>query len=407
MMSTARKSWIRRLMVVVVTLALVDQLLLYTVLRDGVFFGHDVAPFAQPLFSPQQRDMLARFEELLAEDRAKFDARTQFDAELGWCPPRGGRREKMAFDWAGSRMGIAPLPRNRGAGERLIALVGCSFTLGSEVRDDESWAYGLDARLPGTRVGNFGVGGYGADQTLLRYRRDVAPLAPDEVWFGFFPGATLRVSSHFPPLVHRWRARTVLFKPMFTREQDGTLTLHPSPARTPEDVGRLLHDRAAFMDALAEHDAWIGRARPAYMEQGAHWSHHSALGRVLLTLHERGGRSASDALSDTNSSIYRLNRELILTLAREVVSNGARFRVLILPGGLELEEAREQGGGYWQPLVDALRLEGVEVLDLSHALLEAGVTQGDTYWMPGGHYSARTNAIVAGAIDAAWGQPAD
>jgi hypothetical protein len=390
--------WRKRLLVGLLGFVAVDQLLLYTVLSDGVLLGNVVAPFSQPLFSDLQRRLLSDFELSLAGDRAHFESQSQFDAELGWCPRRGGRWAGAEFDWAGSRLGVSPLPRERVAGERLIGLVGCSFTLGSEVRDEETWARALDLRWPDTRVGNFGVAGYGVDQAYLRYRRDVAPLRPDEVWLGFFPNAALRASSRFPPLYHRWRARGILFKPRFSLEPSGELRLHPSPAQRPEDIVRLLHDQTAFLEALGQDDPWIARARAAYLPLGTHWSHYSAFARLFLTLHERRGRDVPASLKDESGALFRLNLAVMLAFAREVEATGARFRILILPGWRELEEFATRGQGYWQPLVASLRAQGLEVLDLTEGMLEAGVNQGQEFWMPGGHHSARTHRIITKII---------
>jgi hypothetical protein len=243
------------------------------------------------------------------------------------------------------------------------------------------------------------------DQALLRYRRDGAPLAPDEVWLGFFPGAALRVTSRFPPLFGRWRSRTLNFKPCFTLDDGEALRLLSSPARTPEDIPRLLRDPGAFLAALGGDDPWLRRARPAYLPLGTHWSHHFALGRIALTLYERRGRATSALLADRDSVVSRLNRALVLALARDVQQSGARFRVLVLPGGHDLVELERSGRGHWQDFVDALRESGLDVLDLSAALLRAGVGQDERYWMPEGHYTPLTNGLVAAAIEEAWFRP--
>jgi len=397
-----RRALPKRLFVAFVSLLLADQLLLYTVLSDGILLGNSVAPFAQPLFSARQRAIFAKCEAQITKDPARFEREAQFDAELGWCPPRDGRHGEAEFDWAGSRLGPEPLPRERD-GSWMIGLVGCSFTLGSEVEDEETWAYELDVRWKETRIGNFGVGGYGVDQALLRYRRDVAPLEPDEVWLGFFPHAALRASSRFPPLFARWRAPTLLFKPRFALDSAGELVLQPSPARTPEDIVRLVRDPAAFLEAL-EGDPWIARAPAAYLPHGRHWTHHSAFTRVLLTLYERRGRAVPPLLAEESSELFRLHRALVLALAGEVRAAGARFRMLVLPSRNELEELTRTGAGYWQPLARSLEASGIEVLDLTEKLLAAGVDQGDPFWMPEGHYSPRTNRLVAAAIAEVWSE---
>ena len=395
----------RRLLGLALSAALLvalDQVILYTLLADGVLLGHELAPFAPPLYGARQHSMLLEYEDMLANRREQFERQTQFDADLGWCPRPGYVSKLATFDWAGSRVAHAPLPEEIPAGSKLVALVGCSFTHGSEVLGHESWAARLEELTTDTLFGNFGVAGHGIDQALLRYRRDVTPLAPDEVWLGYFPGAALRPTSHFPPLFGRWRTRTLFFKPCFTLDAEGALELHPSPARAPEDIPRLLRDPLAFLAAVEEGDRWIARARPAHLPLGSHWSHRTALSRLALTYHERGGRDTEALLADPASEVFALNRTIVLQLKREVEERGARFRMLVLPGGQDLEGLAPGARGYWRNWVDELEQRGVEVLDVTPDLLRAGVVQGEEFWMPEGHYTPRSNRLVAEAIAAAW-----
>ena len=48
-----------------------------------------------------------------------------------------------------------------------MLLVGCSFTMGWAVADDETWAWRLQELRPDVEVVNRGVGGYGTLQSLL------------------------------------------------------------------------------------------------------------------------------------------------------------------------------------------------------------------------------------------------
>jgi hypothetical protein len=402
--SSTRKTR-RRLLGLALSLALLaafDQLLLYTVLSDGALLGHELAPFAPPLYGPRQRAMLEEYEDLLVNHRESFDRQTQFDAYLGWCPRPGYVSQLATFDWAGSRVAHEPLPREVPAETRLVALVGCSFTHGSEVEGHQTWAAQLERLTEGTLLGNFGVAGHGIDQALLRYRRDVAGLDPDEVWLGFFPGAALRPTTQFPPLLGRWRTSTLFFKPCFTLGEDDSLIPHPSPARVPEDIPRLLRDPLAFLAGVEGADRWIARVRPAHLPLGSHWTHKTALGRLALTFYERGGRDTQALLADRESEVFAINRTIVLALRDEVERSGARFRLLLLPGELDLRGLSGNDRPYWKSWTEELELQGVEVLDVTSELLRAGVEPGAEFWMPEGHYTPHSNRLVAEAITSGW-----
>ena len=391
-----RRLW-RKLALLVLSLAVVDQALQWTVLRDGLLLGIHVAPFDPPLFSDTQRRLLEQYEEQLA-DPGTFARRSLFDAHLGWCPRPGMRRRLRTYDWAGAREGLRALPEQRTAARR-IALVGCSFTEGHEVEATESWAAQLEALAPDLELANLGVGGYGADQAYLRALRDALPLEPDEVWLGLYPSGVQRTTTHFSPLQLHWRARSVLFKPRLSLNGDGGLEVLPSPAQAPEDVPRLLSDQAALFAALAT-DHWVRRAPAAYAARGSRWQHHSGLARLAVTLLERGGRDPYASLRDEDSEVFQVHLALVRDLRRTLADSGRVLRVVILPDSRDVAEAG--AAPPWMRLVAAIEAEGVPVLDASRTLALAGGAQASDLWQPEGHYSPRANRLVAEALHAAW-----
>jgi len=121
----------------------------------------------------------------------------QPDARLGWKPKAG------TYEFPGStpvpdgspapmirvtftedlRRSAGPLVEgNRGA----IALVGCSFTMGQGISDDETFGWKLQQAMR-RQVYNYGVGGYGTYQSYLRLESVLAELEtpPSFVVYGF------------------------------------------------------------------------------------------------------------------------------------------------------------------------------------------------------------------------------
>ncbi len=110
---------------------------------------------------------------------------THYDAELGWTNTAGLRVEDaygpgrtVTINAQGFR-GAADTLVARPAGRTRIVCSGDSFTFGYGVADADAWPAqlgALDARLD---VVNLALGGYGIDQMYLRYLRDGLPLEQD------------------------------------------------------------------------------------------------------------------------------------------------------------------------------------------------------------------------------------
>jgi hypothetical protein len=85
--------------------------------------------------------------------------------------------QQLARENAASPLGWqsdAPRARSSELSQSCGSAFGDSMTHGAEVADDEAWLYRLSARL-GCNVQNFGIGGYGLDQTALRYEMSTPP----------------------------------------------------------------------------------------------------------------------------------------------------------------------------------------------------------------------------------------
>lgn len=392
--------WYARLALAATVFVAVDQVLLHTLLRDDRLSGQIVAPFDPPLFSEWQREQVARYREqqVAIEAGRVRPHQTMLDAELGWVPDPHRKHPDYHYDWSGARVGVAPLARERRAGVRRVVAVGCSFTHGDEVAGEQTWAARVDAAREDMELVNLGCGGYGLDQALLRLRRDGLVLEPDEVWFGWLPAATLRVTTVFPPLlVHE--ARTILFKPRFHLDERGGLVEVPNPAPSLAATLAALASQEAFLDAVGEGDLRLVRTPSAYAPRGSHWLHHSFIARTLLTYRDQRRRPVWDWLADPESEVYRLYRALVLALRGEAEAAGARFRMWVLPAVSHPHRSRQLTGGlYWSALAADLSRAGVEIHDMSPVLEAAGGHANPALWRPAGHYSAQANALVAGEM---------
>ena len=389
---------LRNALLALLVLVVVDQVVHYTVLSDGWLLGRRIAPFDPPLFCEAQYQARERFERHARTGRPR-ELDFEFDAALGWAPIPGRPAGQRTHDWSGSRTGPEELPRERREGVRRLVTIGCSFTMGEEVDDESTWPYLLDASADDWEVANLAMGAYGLDQALLRYRRDGRPLKADALWLGWLPAASLRVGTTFRPAERHWSG-TALFKPRFRFDEDGELQQVPNPARSVAHTARLLTRQHEFYDATVRTDLWVGRAERAYRTFGTSLFHRSALARMYLSVVERADREPKEWILDEESEIHRLVRALIERTSLEAAQDNLAFRLVVLPGRADLRDCRETGTAYWTGVTDALRAQGIEVVDLTRALLDANAVDDDAYWMPGGHYSPKGNALVADELEA-------
>lgn len=163
------------------------------------------------------------------------------DPVLGW--PSKGALASADHDASGSRR----IPAYPTPGDECVTLYGDSYTYGSEVSDSEAWSNILSQRLK-CRVGNFGVGGYGTDQSLLRFTANDADKAPVTI-LGLFPANMMRNVNQYRHL--RTGDSPLGFKPRFVVEED-TLLLIPKPDPTRDELESLEDD----LSRLLPHEAF-------------------------------------------------------------------------------------------------------------------------------------------------------
>lgn len=185
---------------------------------------------------------------------AKF--KPNFDPVLGWNSVPGkqlgpqrncaGGRWTHGFDSLGSRNNPYP------AEDVLISLYGGSYTLSQEVNDDQTWQFFV-SQATGSKVLNFGVGGYGADQAYLKLKRNVERgLKTPIVVLGLYSAGIHRVVNAFRPYYGFGTGLKLGFKPILL-ERGGSFIWEDVPIDS-------LDDRGAVADAalaVRDYDYWF------------------------------------------------------------------------------------------------------------------------------------------------------
>jgi len=112
------------------------------------------------------------------------------DPWIGWkLSPRAAIREangEYQVTYHSNRQGFRSkrdfVP---GVSHKVIAFLGDSYTFGSGVEDDQTFADLVERQLDDTWSYNFGIGGFGVDQMWMTLRHYALPLHPDLVVVSF------------------------------------------------------------------------------------------------------------------------------------------------------------------------------------------------------------------------------
>jgi len=348
-----------------------------------VFNNRIIRPHKVP-----SESVATRIREFLASD----ESLVVYHPVLGWIPRPGGRSRDGKYRY--NSAGIRSEPREYSAvpdsGVLRIALFGDSFTHGDDVPFDSTFGALLEGKLVATGVAaevlNFGVGGYGIDQAMLRFHEQGRGFAPHIVVLGFQPENLKRNLNVLRPL---YDPRTVLpfGKPRFVLSDQG-LGVVNVPVLPVEQVVPTLRDLDSW--ELLPYEYYYDRRDYAPV-----WWRHS---KLLATAADLLGDSRDEwllkrILFGQSDQEWRLGRTVIQAFAEEATASGAEFLIVHLP---TLQEMRLVPGlGHWsyQSYLDELdRL--YRVVHPERRMLQEGAATRFTNLFAG-HYTLLGNQIVA------------
>lgn len=165
------------------------------------------------------------------------------DPDLGWPS-----KTWLANHANANRARLSPANTVLARAPLCASAYGDSYAFGEDVADEHAWSNVLAETL-GCRVNNYGVGGYGTDQALLRLQRHVAEERSlgDTLILELMPDNVNRN-------VNQWRylmTRSVFgFKPLFMKTKNG-FEVAPLFDGSYEDFKALASDPASHLDAEA------------------------------------------------------------------------------------------------------------------------------------------------------------
>lgn len=340
------------------------------------------------VYEPEQEVLgrwRVRLQRMLAGGQNASRVVNRFSARYGWANVPGGRGthggNQVAFNSIGAR-GVRELGQGVPEGALLLACYGESFTFGSEVDDPDTWPARLALTAEGAlEVLNLGVGGWGTDQALLRFRDTVDELAPDVVLMGLLSENIARNLNRLRP-VYSPETLLPMVKPRFVLV-DGVLELLPHPYATEIDLYRAACDGSLGIE-MAPHEYWAPDV--------SSWS--NVVEAVKSNLHKQRLTQWWRLWNDPQGEPYRLTLALLEAFHHEAVAAGVRFAgVILFPTRGDL--SREQGR--LTTLMEDLRARDIPYLEL-YPLVRERQKRGEPTLREKGHFTPETNAEVAGAV---------
>lgn len=149
------------------------------------------------------------------------------DPYLGWSLAPGARVEVPFRDDVVQNIGAdgwRHVPNQAAETEPNLGVYGCSFTYGTGLTDQETFAARLQAALPDIRVNNRGVGGFSTVQNLLQFKKDIADGRVDMAVFAVINNHRFRNIAHPNRMVQflnaEWHERGVEHVPVMRQGRD-------------------------------------------------------------------------------------------------------------------------------------------------------------------------------------------
>lgn len=288
-----------------------------------------------------------------------------------------------------------PVMRNLGKDKNYFAQsYGDSFVYCSEVPEEDSWQAYFRS-LTGKAIANFGVGGYGIDQAVLKFEEFHKSLDTEVAILGIYRQMHLRNLSHqYVYLTHAEHNRFA-FKPIFSRQSDGYDVSYP-PCNNAECLLDLLKNRKDELEPFLErHDYFFVKNKSLAANR---FPRTLMLPKMWPELaYQKYGSVQEKHFFPTDEAVD-LSSHLVRRFVDKCRKENIQPLILLIYSVRDLETIR-YGNKPDEIFVDGLRKEQIPFLDTSEFILEN--------WphdrlrelkAEGPHFAAQGNHLVAQAL---------
>lgn len=282
------------------------------------------------------------------------------DPVLGW-PSKSQLVER--YDAEGSRPTPAfPDPTTPAC----ASVYGDSFTWGDNVDDHETIPNYM-SNILNCRVSNFGVAGYGTDQTLLRFKQNLNDEAPIIV-FNHFSGDIRRNVTRLRNLMADSNSQYILFKPRFILKES-RLELLPLLSPSMEELGCF----ANTPEKCIEHEYFVpgGDSGVQYLK----FPYSASLIRALKNEHLQAKFQGVPVWSkfyqeEHSSQALQLTAEIIKEFVRLAKDRNKVPLVAVTGNVHDIEYFQKTGDWAYSRLIKLLNQSGIQVENLTSPLVQ-------------------------------------
>lgn len=345
--------------------------------------------------SPPKVSLSKQHREILNDFLQGKTTYSDFSPTLGWTIKEDGRAPLYRANHQGIRADREYALEASDDAIR-ISSFGDSYTHCNEVENHETWQEQLrrfDFRL---EVLNFGVGGFGLDQALLRYRQEGSRFNSDIVLIGYMTENIFRHVNVFRPF-YLPNTGTPLSKPRF-QLKNGQLTLIENPMQRLSQYRELLKNPETMLPLLGRNDEFY---QTSHKSSALDILPSYRLITVLSHLYGDTGQIIRNGRYQVTSDAYQITVALLDQFYRTVQEDHALPVILIFPEPADIARYHKDGTKRYSPLIDYLSSRNYRYLDLMAAFSDPNnrMEMKELFVPPHfNHYSPGANRMVAESI---------
>lgn len=313
------------------------------------------------------------------------------DSQLGWKIKNNYKSAMYNSTPLGSRINPAQNNTNHNL---TIGTFGDSYTHGDDVTDNATWQYFLQKQDDRFNVYNFGVSGYGIDQSYLNYRYRKKQLHLDLVLICFMSKDIFDVVNRFRPF-HLPNTGLSFAKPRFLIRSDGQSLHYLAPELGSEsDYHSLLKDPKAVFKRLGKNDFYYqNNYHAGALDFLASVRLFKTIGQVYIRNYQKYGILENGYYAKTHEA-FQLSEKILVDFFHEVEESGSKGIVVFLPNKEDIVRFQNNETLSYQPLVEKLKMKHIPVIDTVGAFENEIPKEMNT-----GHYTQKGNQALANKLN--------